>query len=98
MVQKYKLFSLNNFVITKVNESQIIKVNYVSLGCFMDIITKFRSSKCITKYFSCFLANKYKSNHNYWKIDMNIYEATNGKFVYPSGGKSKICLKKTKDV
>ena len=29
---------------------------------------------------------------------MNIYEATNGKFVYPSGGKSKICLKKTKDV
>ena len=81
------------------DESQIIiKVNYVSLHCFMVIITKFRSSKCITKHFSDFLANKYKSNHKYRKIDMNIYEATSGKFVYPFGSESKICFKKTKDI
>ena len=29
---------------------------------------------------------------------MNIYEATSGKFVYPFGSESKICLKKTKDI
>lgn len=36
------------------------------------------------------------SNHKYRKIDMNIYEATSGKFVYPFGSKSKIRLKKPK--
>ena len=29
---------------------------------------------------------------------MNIYEATSGKFVYPFGSKSKIRLKKNKDI
>ena len=38
------------------------------------------------------------SNHKYRKIDMNIYEATSGKFVYPFGSKSKIRLKKNKDI
>lgn len=41
------------------DESQInIKVNYVSLGSSVNIITEFRSSKRRTKHFSA-LTNKY---------------------------------------
>ena len=60
------------------NESQIIiKVNYVSLGCFMDIIIKFRSSKCVTKYFSYFVIHlKFLSTE--MKLHHRLFIASGG--------------------